>query len=111
MIEYITGSLLVISALVVLMASVGIIRFKDLYARMHVVTKVSSFGLLLLLIALNLLTLKWWVLVESLIIFHILIFLSPISAHVTAKVNLWLDKNDLPADPEAEESSAENKAE
>src|SRR5690554_4663634 len=111
MIEYITVSLLVISALVVLIASVGIIRFKNVYARMHVVTKVTSFGLLLLLIALNLLTLKWWVLAESLIIFHILIFLSPISAHVTAKVNLWLDKAELPSDPEAEQDQENKSAE
>lgn len=92
-IEYIVGILIIISALVVLTASIGIVRFRNLYARMHVVTKVSSFGLLMLLIALNLLSMKIGILIESLIIFHVLIFLSPISAHVTAKVALWLNED------------------
>jgi multicomponent Na+:H+ antiporter subunit G len=103
-IEYIVGALIIISALVVLIASVGIVRFNNLYARMHVVTKVSSFGLLLLLIALNILSLKWRVLIESLIIFHVLIFLSPISAHVTAKVALWLNENPPSPDKEVKET-------
>ncbi|GAO31326.1 monovalent cation/H(+) antiporter subunit G [Geofilum rubicundum] len=103
-IEYTVGILIIVSALVVLIASVGIVRFKHLYARMHVVTKVSSFGLLLLLIALNLLSLKWRVFIESLIIFHVLIFLSPISAHVTAKVALWLNENPPEPDKEVEQT-------
>jgi monovalent cation/proton antiporter MnhG/PhaG subunit len=103
-IEYTVGILIIISALVVLIASVGIVRFKNLYARMHVVTKVSSFGLLILLIALNLLSMNFRVLIESLIIFHVLIFLSPISAHVTAKVALWLNDNPPAADKEVEET-------
>jgi monovalent cation/proton antiporter MnhG/PhaG subunit len=101
-IEYIVGAMIIVSALVVLIASVGIVRFKNLYARMHVVTKVSSFGLLLLLIALNLLSMKIKILIESIIIFHVLIFLSPISAHVTAKVALWLNENPSPTDKEVE---------
>ncbi len=104
LIEYIVGALIIISALVVLIASVGIVRFRNLYARMHVVTKVSSFGLLLLLIALNLLSMKLSILLESLIVFHVLIFLSPISAHVTAKVSLWINENPPSADKEVEET-------
>ncbi len=93
MIEIIVGILLIISAVIVLIASIGIIRFRDLYSRMHVVTKVSSFGLLLLLVAVNLLFQKVSVFIESLLIFHVLIFLSPVSAHVIAKVTRWLNQN------------------
>jgi multicomponent Na+:H+ antiporter subunit G len=103
--EYIVGVLIIISALIVLIASIGIVRFNNLYARMHVVTKVSSFGLLILLIGLNLLSMNIKVLIESLIIFHVLIFLSPISAHVTAKVALWLNENPPSADKEVEETT------
>jgi len=92
-IEYFVGILIIISSLVVFTAAIGIVRFKNLYARMHVVTKVSSFGLLVMIIALNLISLKLSILLETLIIFHILIFLSPISTHVTAKVALWLNEN------------------
>ncbi len=93
MIEIFVGILLILSAVIVLIASIGIIRFRDLYARMHVVTKVSSFGLLLLLIAVNLLYRKVNVFIESILVFHVLIFLSPVSAHVIAKITRWLNQN------------------
>lgn len=93
MIEIIIGILVLVSALIVLIASIGIVRFNNLHARMHVVTKVTSFGLLTLLIAVNLLFRQLWVLIESIVIFHVLIFLSPISAHVIAKVSAWLETN------------------
>ncbi|MGQ1946502.1 monovalent cation/H(+) antiporter subunit G [Geofilum sp. OHC36d9] len=95
MIEIIIGVLVLISALIVLIASIGIVRFNNLYARMHVVTKVTSFGLLTMLIAVNLLFSQLWVLIESIVIFHVLIFLSPISAHVIAKVSAWLETNKI----------------
>jgi multicomponent Na+:H+ antiporter subunit G len=93
MIDAIVGILAVISALMILIASVGIVRFDSLFARMHVVTKVSSFALFILLIAANLLFLNWKVALISLVIFHVLIFLSPISAHVVAKVSKILKSN------------------
>ncbi len=83
--EYIVGAILLISAIVVLIASVGIWRFKNLYARMHVVTKVSSLGLLLLLVGVNLLFRDWFVLLESAVVFGVLVFLSPVAAHVIAR--------------------------
>ncbi len=90
MIEYITGTLLICTAVIVFCASVGILRFNNLYARMHVVTKVSSFGVLLLLIAINIYEGNMVTLIKTLLIFHVLVFLSPIAAHVTAKVARWL---------------------
>ncbi len=90
MIEYISGILIILSALIVLVASIGIVRFNNLYGRMHVVTKVSSFAVLILLIALNLYSLNIVVLLKTVVIFHVLIFLSPIASHVTAKVAQWL---------------------
>jgi len=85
MIEIIVSIILLLSATIVLIASIGIWRFKNLYARMHVVTKVSSLGLLLLLIGVNLLFLDLFVLLESAIVFGVLVFLSPVAAHVIAK--------------------------
>lgn len=85
MIEIIVGIILLISSLVVLIASIGILRFRNLYARMHVVTKVSSLGLLLLLVGVNLLFREWFVLLESAIVFGVLVFLSPVAAHVIAR--------------------------
>jgi multicomponent Na+:H+ antiporter subunit G len=94
MIEIIIGILLLLSALIIFIASVGILRFDNLFARMHAVTKVSSLSVLLLLIAVNLFFLSIKVLFISLIIFHVLIFLSPVSAHVVAKISKLLGKTD-----------------
>lgn len=94
MIEITVGILLLVSAVIVLVASIGIIRFNDIYARMHVVTKVSSFGLILLLMAVNLYFQKIGVFIQSIIIFHIIIFLSPVSAHVISKISRLLNNEE-----------------
>ncbi|HKL09464.1 MAG TPA: monovalent cation/H(+) antiporter subunit G [Bacteroidales bacterium] len=99
MIDIVVGILVLISAIIIFIASIGILRFKSLYSRMHVVTKVSSFAFVLLLIALNILFFHWKIALLTLIIFHILIFLSPISAHMIAKVSQFIeskiDKGDV----------------
>ncbi|MDP3433809.1 MAG: monovalent cation/H(+) antiporter subunit G [Bacteroidota bacterium] len=92
MIEIIVGILVLLSAVTIFIASVGIVRFDNLFARMHVVTKVSSFASLILLVAVNLLFLNWKVAIISVLIFHVLIFLSPISTHVVAKVSETIKK-------------------
>ncbi|HRW62440.1 MAG TPA: monovalent cation/H(+) antiporter subunit G [Bacteroidales bacterium] len=94
MTEYIAGILLLFSAFIILIASIGIVRFKSLYTRMHVVTKVSSFAFLLLLIAINIIYFSFKVLIITIVVFHILIFLSPISAHIVAKVSNTLNQEE-----------------
>lgn len=86
MIDVIVGILLLLSAFVVLVSAIGIWRFQNIYARMHVLTKVSSLGILLMLIGINLYFLEWGVLIKTAIIFGVLVFLSPIAAHVIARV-------------------------
>jgi multicomponent Na+:H+ antiporter subunit G len=90
--EIITGILVLSGALIVLVASLGIIRFKDLYSRTHVVTKVSSFAMLLFLVAVNLHFWSTRVLLVTLIVFHVVVVLAPVGAHVIAKVNKILDE-------------------
>jgi multicomponent Na+:H+ antiporter subunit G len=105
MMEYIVGSILLISAIIVFIASVGIWRFKNLYARMHVVTKVSSLGLLLLLFGVNLLFLDWFVLFESAIVFGVLVFLSPVAAHVIARAARSIGTPGTTDEPESNDTS------
>jgi multicomponent Na+:H+ antiporter subunit G len=102
MIEYIVGIILLISAATVLIASIGIWRFKNLYARMHAVTKVSSLGLLLLLIGVNLLFHEWFVLLESAIVFGALVFLAPAAAHVIARAAREIGIPGTTDDPESD---------
>lgn len=92
--EIITGILILSGALIVLVASVGIVRFNTLLARTHVVTKVSSFAMLLFLIAANLHFMKFRVLFITLIVFHVVIVLAPVGAHVIAKVSGLLESSE-----------------
>jgi multicomponent Na+:H+ antiporter subunit G len=114
MIEIVAGILVLMSALAIFTAALGIIRFDNLLARTHLVTKVTSYALMLLLIAINLLFFNWTVFIKSLIIFHVLIFLSPISAHLIAKISKMLeDENDeskynFPSPEEIENISKDN---
>ncbi|MFO8001674.1 MAG: monovalent cation/H(+) antiporter subunit G [Marinilabilia sp.] len=100
MIQVIAGILLLMSAFIVFVSSLGIWRFKNIYARMHVLTKVSSLGILLLLISINLYFLELAVLVKTAIIFGILVFLSPVAAHVMARV---ARNTDLPDKDESDD--------
>ncbi len=93
MVDIIVGILVILSAVIILIASIGILQFKNLYTRMHVVTKVSSFAFVLMLLAVNILFFHWKILIITLIIFHVLIFLSPISAHMIAKVSQFIKKD------------------
>lgn len=92
--EIITGILILSGALIVFIASAGIVTFKNLYARTHVVTKVSSFAMLLLLIAANLHFMSVKVLVITLLVFHIVIVLAPVGAHVITKVSKLLENSE-----------------
>lgn len=93
MINLIIALLIILGSLVIFIAGIGILRLPNLLARMHAVTKVSSFGLLLLLIAINLFALDWGVFVKSIIIFFVLINLSPMASFMLAKVSKQIDEN------------------
>ena len=90
--EYIVGILVLLSAIATFIAALGILRFDNLLARTHVVSKVISYALFLLLIGINIMFFSVEILFKSLIIFHVLIFLSPVSAHLIAKIAKLIDE-------------------
>ncbi len=94
MIEITVSILVMLSAIAILIAAFGILRFDNLLARTHLVTKVTSYALMLLIIAINLMYFNRVVLLKSIIVFHILIFLSPISAHLIAKISKMLSEEE-----------------
>ncbi len=87
MIDYIIAILILFSAGGVLLASAGMLTFNNLLARMHLVTKVTSFALMIMLIAINLAFPAWSTLIKSVIIFIMLVFLSPISSYLIAQAS------------------------
>jgi multicomponent Na+:H+ antiporter subunit G len=51
MTDAIVGALAIAGALLILLAGVGVVRFPDLYARMHAATKATTLGIALISIA------------------------------------------------------------
>lgn len=77
--------LLVAGALFSLLAALGLLRFPDLYTRMHAASKAGTIGSGLLLIAAGIHALDGAILLRALAGFFFFLLTAPISAHLLAK--------------------------
>jgi multicomponent Na+:H+ antiporter subunit G len=83
--KIIISVLILLGSFFILVAAIGILRFKDLYGRLHATTKATSFGLLLLLIGVSLFFNIFPVYVKSLLIIIFIFLTAPLAAHTIAK--------------------------
>lgn len=85
MIDFIISLLLILAAIVILLASIGLLRMPDLPTRMHTTTKSGVLGILLIMIAvaLHFSRLDITVLVIVIIIFTLVT--APIAAHAIGR--------------------------
>lgn len=77
--------LLVLGSLFSLLAALGILRFPDLYTRMHAASKAGTIGSGLLLLAAGIHALDWAILLRALAGFAFFLLTAPIAAHLLAK--------------------------
>ena len=85
MTEIITAILFFLGALFILVSAVGLVRFSDLYSRMHATTKATSFGLLLIIIGASLhfnVPIVW---LKALLVTIFIYLTAPLAAHSIAK--------------------------
>jgi multicomponent Na+:H+ antiporter subunit G len=101
MVKIIISILILLGSFFILVAAIGILRFKDLYGRLHATTKATSFGLLLMLIGVSLCFNLFLVYVKALLIIVFIYLTAPLAAHSIAKT--FSDTSNQP------ENSAENK--
>ncbi|WP_321341824.1 monovalent cation/H(+) antiporter subunit G [Breoghania sp.] len=85
MISVIVGIALVIGALFALSASLGLIRFKDVYMRMHAASKAGTLGSGLLLLALALHAGELGVVTRAIAGVSFFLLTAPVSAHLLAR--------------------------
>lgn len=85
-IEWIIAILLVGGALFMLIAAIGVIRFPDLYMRMHAATKATSFGILLMLIGMSVYLPVIDVIFEALMVITFIFLTAPIASHMIGRV-------------------------
>ncbi len=78
--------LLVVGSLFSLLAAVGLLRFPDLYTRMHAASKAGTVGSGLLFLAAGLHALDIAILLRALAGFAFFVLTAPVSAHLLAKV-------------------------
>ncbi|MCV6546086.1 MAG: monovalent cation/H(+) antiporter subunit G [Cohaesibacter sp.] len=85
MMDIIVGCILIVGALFALLASIGIVRFPDLYTRMHSASKAGTLGSGLMLLALAIYS--WELNVVSRALAGIVFFLltTPIAGHLLAR--------------------------
>jgi multicomponent Na+:H+ antiporter subunit G len=77
--------LILLGSFFILVAAIGILRFKDLYGRLHATTKATSFGLLLLLVGVSLFFNLFEAYVKALLIIIFIYLTAPLAAHSIAK--------------------------
>lgn len=76
---------LVLGALLFLIAGLGMLRFRDLYSRLHAITKATSLGLLFLVVGVMLYFGNWEVAVKSILIIVFVYLTAPLAAHSISK--------------------------
>lgn len=81
----ITSILILLGSIFVFIAAVGLLRFKDLYSRMHATTKATSFGILLLIVGVALFFNTSIIWIKSLLVIIFIYLTAPLAAHSIAK--------------------------
>ena len=83
--KIIISVVILLGSFFILIASIGMLRFKDLYGRLHASTKATSFGILLLLIGASLYFNDIQVYVKTLLIILFIYLTAPLAAHSISK--------------------------
>jgi multicomponent Na+:H+ antiporter subunit G len=91
MIEVISSILLLLGAVLLLIASIGVLRLPDLYTRMQAATKSSAMGLMLILTALCVYYFNLILLVKSILILIFIFATFPIASHMISGVGHMLN--------------------
>ncbi len=68
-----------------LISAVGVLKFQDLYSRMHAATKSSSLGMGLMLVSIMIHFGSWVVVFKCLLIIFFTFLTAPIAAHILGR--------------------------
>ncbi len=83
-IEIIASIVLLTGAGFMLISALGIVRFPDLYTRMHAATKASSLGVMLILTAVCIYFFSWILLVKAILTILFIFATVPVASHLIA---------------------------
>lgn len=80
-----TSILVLLGSLFIFIAAFGLLRFKDLYSKMHATTKATSFGLFMLILGIALFFNASIIWVKSLLVILFIYLTAPLAAHSIGK--------------------------
>jgi multicomponent Na+:H+ antiporter subunit G len=86
--------LLLAGSFFILIASIGLIRLKDLYSRLHAATKAPSFGIFLILIGVSIYFNTPMVYIKSLFVVVFIYLTAPLATHAIIKSFKDQDKDE-----------------
>lgn len=84
--QYLAAILVVSGAIFALLSALGIVRFPDLYTRMHAASKAGVVGAGLIMLAIAVVSRDGSVILRVLMGIGFLLLTTPVSAHLLAKV-------------------------
>lgn len=84
--EWISAILLILGAGFMLVAGIGVLRFSDVYLRMHAATKAPSLGVMLMVVAIMVHFQEFWIIVKGLLIIVFIFMTTPVGAHMLSRV-------------------------
>lgn len=85
MIDVVAGFFLIVGAALALVAAIGLVRFPDVYTRMHAATKPQTLGLVCILIGLALRLQTVSAVTMVLVIIAVQLLTAPVSAHMIGR--------------------------
>ncbi|MCG8604563.1 monovalent cation/H(+) antiporter subunit G [bacterium] len=88
--EWICAVLLVTGSLFMLIAALGILRFPDLFTRMHAAAKAASFGAGLMLSAVAVYFATAWVILEIFLVIAFIFLTAPVASHMIGRAAYFL---------------------
>ncbi len=85
MTDILTTILLIVGAFFFIAGTVGLLRFPDVYTRLHALTKADNLGLGLLIVGLALQAESWTVMAKLFLIWFLVMLASASVAHLVAR--------------------------
>jgi multicomponent Na+:H+ antiporter subunit G len=86
--SYFAAGLMLVGSLLSALAALGILRFPDVYTRLHAASKAGPLGAGLILLAVGIASGDWSIAIRCVLGFFFLVLTSPVSAHLLARAAL-----------------------
>jgi multicomponent Na+:H+ antiporter subunit G len=86
--EYLTATLLIVGSVFFLAGTLGLLRFPDVYTRLHALTKADNVGLGLIVAGLTIQAASWAIVVKLLLVWLLVLLAGASVSHLVSRAAL-----------------------